>query len=469
MKLFSTLIITNSLEKLRTLNQFDLDLNRHSAAVQNDQHFSIQGILSEDQINRIRQAGYFVEVKEDLTKQAADRLQEVSPTNRFAAPANATEAKERTILGYLTVEEIDSFITGLQQQYPETVTLIDLPHPTWEGRKCRALRLRTTVQADRTGVLILGNVHAREWGGSDICIHFLTQILRAYHDKTPVTYGGKKYEHEQIRTLMDRLDIYVFPEVNPDGKVYSQSADLAENNQNVWWRKNRRPNGPHLPMGVDLNRNFDFLWSSEIGSSNDLSSYIYKGPSPFSEPETQNVKYLLDIYDNIQYFTDIHSFGGLILYNWGDDNNQSNQPEQNFKNPEFDGKRGKVEGNDSGDYKEYIEVQDEHIEIELAHRMNDALRSVRNRSYTVQQAVGLYPTSATSDDYAYSRHLINPARAKIYSFTIEFGSPDGEFVPPYQEMRKIMDDVSAALTEMCLYAATKIKERNNQTVEKAIR
>ncbi|WP_426332938.1 M14 family metallopeptidase [Paenibacillus silvae] len=467
MKLFSIRIITNSLENLQALKQFNLDLNRHSAVKRDDQHFSIKGILNEDQVIQIRQAGYFVEIKEDLSKVAADRLQEVSNINRFAGPTIATEATERTILGYLTVEEINSFIEGLQHQYPEIVTLIDLPHPTWEGRKCQALRLRTTVQADRTGVLILGNVHAREWGGSDICIHFLTQILQAYHEKTPITYGGKKYEYEQIRTLMDRLDIYVFPEVNPDGKVYSQTADLKEDDQNLWWRKNRRPNGPQLPKGVDLNRNFDFLWNSDIGSSKDHSSYLYKGPSPFSEPETQNVKYLLDTYHSIQYFTDIHSYGGLILYNWGDDNNQSYHSEQNFRNPDFDGKRGKVEENVNGDYKEYIEAQDEQTEIELAHRMNDALRSVRNQSYTVQQAVGLYPTSATSDDYAYSRHLTNPARSKIYSFTIEFGSPDGEFVPPYEEMRKIMDDVGAALTEMCLYAATNNKERNIRVGEKS--
>ncbi|MBJ8193435.1 carboxypeptidase, partial [Bacillus cereus] len=80
----------------------------------------------------------------------------------------------------MTVEEIDSAVFSLQQQYPENVTLIELPHPTWEGRTCHAVHLRTTEQSERTGVLILGNVHAREWGGSDVCIHFMSQLLRAY-------------------------------------------------------------------------------------------------------------------------------------------------------------------------------------------------------------------------------------------------------------------------------------------------
>ncbi|MBJ8193525.1 carboxypeptidase, partial [Bacillus cereus] len=86
------------------------------------------------------------------------------------------------------------------------------------------------------------------------------------------------------------------------------------------------------------------LWDSGIGTSNDLSSFIYKGPSPFSEPETQNVKYLLDTFNNIQYSTDNPSFGGLKLNNWGHDNNQNNHPEQNFRNSLFDGERGKVDG-----------------------------------------------------------------------------------------------------------------------------
>lgn len=81
-----------------------------------------------------------------------------------------------------------------------------------------------------------------------------------------------------------------------------------------------------------------------------------------------------------------------------------------------------------------------------AQSMNAALCAVRGKRYTVQQAVGLYPTSATSDDYAFNRHRFNDELRKVYGFTIEFGQ---QFVPPYAEMRKIMADVAAALTELC--------------------
>jgi murein tripeptide amidase MpaA len=88
--------------------------------------------------------------------------------------------------------------------------------------------------------------------------------------------------------------------------------------------------------------------------------------------------------------------------------------------------------------------------VSLANRMNAALGAVRGTHYTVQQSVGLYPTSATSDDYGFSRHLVNPARRKVYPFTIEFGS---EFIPPFAEMRQIIHELCAAMTEFCLAVA----------------
>jgi hypothetical protein len=48
--------------------------------------------------------------------------------------------------------------------------------------------------------------------------------------------------------------------------------------------------------------------------------------------------------------------------------------------------------------------------------MNTAPESVRRRIYKVQQAVGLYSTSGTSDDYAFSRHIINEENRKIWIY-----------------------------------------------------
>ncbi|MEH6852254.1 M14 family metallopeptidase [Bacillus pseudomycoides] len=316
--------------------------------------------------------------------------------------------------------------------------MIKLPNQTWEGRTSHAICLKAGTNSNRTGVLFTGSVHAREWGGSDICINFLRQLITAYQSHTPLTFGNKTYTFDQIRNFMEKLDIFVFPDVNPDGKNYSQTAETM-------WRKNRNPNtstgGQNL--GVDINRNFDFLWNSGIGTSNDPAKEIYKGTVPFSEPETKNVKYLLDTYPNIQYYVDIHSHGGMILCPWGDDDNQETDPNQNFHNPIFDGKRGIA--NDT-EYREYISSIDQNTLVNLATQMNNALHAVRGKSYNVQQGIELYATSATSEDYAYSRHIIDSNKSKVYAFTIEFGQ---EFIPPYEEMLLIIKDVNAAMTELC--------------------
>jgi murein tripeptide amidase MpaA len=141
---------------------------------------------------------------------------------------------------------------------------------------------------------------------------------------------------------------------------------------------------------------------------------------------------------------DIHSYSELILYSWGDDDNQTTDPTQNFINPDYDDKRGILEDQT---YREYISPLDEIIAVGLAHRMNDALAAVRGgRGYSVQESSGLYPTTATSSDYVFSRNLADNNKKKIQGWTIEFGK---EFIPPFGEMRKIIKDVCSAMTELC--------------------
>ena len=264
---------------------------------------------------------------------------------------------------------------------------------------------------------------------------FLIQIVNAYKNNVSLQFGGKIFSAPQVKKIMEELDIFIFPNVNPDGKSYSQ-------NYNAWWRKNRNPNGGG-PAGVDLNRNFDFLWGSGIGSSSSKSSEIYRGTAPFSEPETKNVKFLFDKFPSIRYYLDIHSYSGLVLYSWGIDDNQNNLLAQNFLNSTFDGTRGLA-----GDtkYREFISTLDENTIKGLSSRMHDALLSVRGKNYKVEQSVGLYPTSATSGDYSYSRNFVSSSNQTIYGFTIEFGT---EFIPPISEMNLIKSDVNAAMSELC--------------------
>ena len=435
---------------MRALDKFELDLKYSSARQLAADRFMVPGILTEEQIRQVEAAGYIVEKVSDLSRVAEERVQEVSPVNRFAELAGLLGFEERAVMGYMTADEVESALANLQALHPGLVTLIELPHRTWDNRISHAVHIRAGTKTDRTGVLFTGSIHAREWGGSDICVNFLVNLINAYRAGSELTYGGKSFPADQVREILENLDVFVFPDVNPDGKHYSQTYDPnSGGHQHFWWRKNRNPNNAVeiSSQGVDLNRSFDFLWNSGIGTSSNPSSFIYKGKSPFSEPETRNVRYLFDTYPNIGYFVDVHSYGGLILYNWGDDNNQTINPEQNFFNPVYNGKRGYL--NDTI-YGEFISTQDKDRIINLAERMNNALAVVRGENYTVQQSVGLYPTSGTSDDYAFSRHIVNSLHRKVYAYTIEFGQ---EFVPPFSEMSNIIQDVCAAMSELCLAAA----------------
>lgn len=98
--------------------------------------------------------------------------------------------------------------------------------------------------------------------------------------------------------------------INPNPIPYPSSEDRAI----------------HKAAGVDLNCNFDFLWYSGIGTTNEDGtdrSITYKGSQPFSEPESKNVKHLFHSYKNIKCFVDIHCHVGKILMSWGEDDTQS--------------------------------------------------------------------------------------------------------------------------------------------------
>ena len=478
MGVYAVTIVADTLEAASALRGMGLDLHERAARRRDTGEITVPAVLSDEAIQRARTAGYRVDVEEDLEQVAAARSVEVAiGANRFAsasqevgasreaageaAPRRILErlmdladledtragAAERTVLGgYLTSDEVESALQTLAAAHPNVASVVPLREKTWEGRTSHVLRVRAGSQASRVGVLITGSMHAREWGGSDICVAFATNLLKSYASGAPLRYGDKAFSAAQVKAILERLELFIFADVNPDGKAYSQSADpTSAQTQGFWWRKNRNPNADVSDgaTGVDINRNFDFLWSSGIGTSSDPESFTYKGQQAFSEPECRNVRDLLDGYPDIRYYVDVHSFGELILFSWGDDENQATDPNQNFLNPAFDRVRGVV---GDGSYKEFMPAEDQGALVGLAQSMNAALCAVRGKRYTVQQAVGLYPTSATSDDYAFNRHRVNDEIRKVYGFTIEFGQ---QFVPPYAEMRRVMADVAAALTELC--------------------
>jgi len=177
----------------------------------------------------------------------------------------------------------------------------------------------------------------------------------------------------------------------------------------------------------------------------------------FSEPETRNVRYLLDTYSNIRYMIDIHSYSKKILYSWGDDDNQSTDTAMNFANPIYDGLRGNV---DDSIYLEFIPRGDLDWYISVGNRIKDAIKSVRGTIYEVEPSAGLYPTSGASDDYAYCRHFVDRSKRKVLAYTIETGK---EFQPPFTEADNFIAEISAGLIEFCMSCLCVVEETTRGT------
>ena len=382
--------------------------------------------------------------------------------------------------GYLTTTELDSALIAFENTYPSICSRIELPEKTHESRTCWALRIGSNFPIKSSTVLFTAGVHAREWGGPDSCINFIADLLEAYAANQGLQFGSYMVSAAKVQSLVDELTIIVFPCSNPDGRAFDmQGTPQTPEVDSSIWRKNRRPaTPPSSCLGVDCNRNQDFLWDSDkyladsaaqVASSPDPCSYTYRGPSASSEPETRNIAWLLDSFP-VDWYLDIHAFTGVMLFPWGHAPNQSYDTTKNFANPVWDGQRG----TQGALYGEYM-APDDLAELEtaanaVADAMNQSKANARGH-YLVAQSFFLnvggsspayYPTTGTNDDFAFGRHLVNSLKRKVRGFTLEFGFEHlgdlaRSFHPEWSEMEKNILDVTAGMLEFCRLAQIRSK------------
>jgi carboxypeptidase T len=422
---------------------------------------TVDAYVPSEKVEWLRKQGYGVTPLENVEPHDRERQAE----EQAAAKRRLKTGRYGDVIwsgGYLTADEVERAIEIGVKNHPGYFERIPLPNPTWEKRQVHAVRIGKGNGKKRPAVCFIGGVHGREWGGPDILIYFAVRLLRAYRDKKGFRLGKHVVSPTRVRRLVETMDIVLLPQVNPDGRRFSM-------NRHPFWRKNRRPaprGKDHRSIGVDLNRNFPFLWrfdhhfaAGTVESSHKPGDYeTYVGPREGSEPETRNVMWLLDRFPNIRYYVDLHSYGETILHSWGSDDNQSLDPRMSFRNKAYDGKRGRI--HDQG-YREYIPRPDMEEAVRMGRHMSAAIELVRGREYQVKQSVGLYPTAGASDDYAYSRHFTDSRKGKLIAYTIEWGRSHAStpFHPPYPEMRKVMREVSAGLLALCLRALTRHSRR----------
>ena len=311
---------------------------------------------------------------------------------------------------YRSVAQLDFLMGLLAQFFPQLCTRLQLPEPSVQGRTVYALRLRAGSGENRRGVLLVGGTHSRELMNPDLLVELAVQLVISHLNGTDLVLGGRTWPAQDLKLILETLDLYVLPCNNPDGRNYVMTVDDL-------WRKNLRDN-PGTPCdGVDLNRNLDILWGVTAGQTScSPCSDVYVGPAAFSEPETRNVKHLLDSY-RIDCFADVHSYSELVLYPWGHAPTQTTDPATQFTSLPT----GTCQPLADPSYKEYMHPRDLLRFQTVAQRIVDAIAAVRGRKYLPEPGVGLYPTTGTHSDYAYSRHIANPNLGKVFGFTLETG------------------------------------------------
>jgi murein tripeptide amidase MpaA len=428
------------------------DFGCRPAALPTEDGFKLHAFLTEEQIDSFTKDYRSTELS--LHRSVVKRQEDTAPIgtgDRFNAGTVAplglgTKEAGASISTLLNVGEISSAVKGLVNNYG--VSILDLPHKTFEGATQFAGYIGGGSDKSKYHLYLTAGSHARERGGPDQLIYWISDLLAANKSGIGLTYGKKTYSNAQVESILN-AGIIFFPLVNPDGVSYDQKTGSL-------WRKNRNTqSGTGSDAGVDINRNFDFLWDfrkyfdpSVNPASTSPSAQTFRGTAPESEAEAKNLVSIYTQFPKVRWYIDIHSATGDILYPWGHDEGQSTDINQNFLNAAFDGKRGIV-GDDS--YKEYIPSTDNNNLRDVAAKAVAAMGAVGGRSYSSGPGVGLYPTSGGVADYTFSRYWGLKGVNKVYSFTLEFGYPTN-FYPTLQEFNENILDTNAGFTDWALSA-----------------
>ncbi len=124
--------------------------------------------------------------------------------------------------------------------------------------------------------------------------------------------------------ILNNAQIYFVPMSNIDGYHYN----LPSGGPNQ--RKNMNFSDPVASSGVDLNRNWSYMWGyDDSGSSPDPYAETYRGSAPLSEPENIHLAALMQDIDPLGGFH-YHTYGGYLLYPWGY-NNQATPDQATFQ------------------------------------------------------------------------------------------------------------------------------------------
>ncbi len=204
--------------------------------------------------------------------------------------------------GYLTYSEIMTQLSLMRELYPQYVSTIDTIGLSFEGQMVPAIKLSDDPNEDQSDIEAVvyfeSLTHAREPNSMMVLIYYMWWILE------------NAEQNPEIQYLLENREIYFVPVVNVDGYLYNE--EIAPGGGGMW-RKSRKINEvDESCWGVDLNRNYGNLWGMDIGSSGDPCSPTYRGETPFSEIESQNVRDFVAKINPALAFSN-HSYGNKFM------------------------------------------------------------------------------------------------------------------------------------------------------------
>jgi hypothetical protein len=196
--------------------------------------------------------------------------------------------------------EVVGKLDEMRTNYPNLITTRQLIGVSHQGREIWLVKISDNADQneDEPEMLYTALTHAREPEGMEVLLYYMFHLLENYGTDPEATY------------LVNERELYFVPVVNPDGYVRNQTT---KPNGGGMWRKNRRDNGDGS-FGVDLNRNYGYRWGFDnVGSSPTPSSDTYRGPAPFSEPETSAIRTFHQgrtIWNGFHY----HAYGNYLIH-----------------------------------------------------------------------------------------------------------------------------------------------------------
>lgn len=279
-------------EGLKLLESMDLDIWSHEIGVG-----PLDVYVTPEDLKRLDQAGFTYRVLNPDVHRARQKEEQAYQRHiEQAARGLATSFDS-----YLPLAEIETYIGSLVAARPDLCEVIDIGDSA-DGNDIDdilVLHITGAGAGPKPGVFYHSLIHAREWITAPVVLYLATHLVENY-DTDPC-----------VQALVDQTDFYLAPCVNPDGYEHTWSTYRM-------WRKNRKNNGDGT-YGVDLNRNFGYQWGAIPGggSSGSTNSDTYRGPSPFSELETQAIRDFVLAHPNITAYMDYHSYSQLLMWPWG--------------------------------------------------------------------------------------------------------------------------------------------------------